>query len=69
MKIKSDAILSTGFETALPRLAIGYPEDSLAGLRGDADHTVCLKWWESRTRMELRKSGRPTDKVVEEKVF
>ncbi|KAH8789937.1 2-hydroxy-3-oxopropionate reductase [Hyaloscypha sp. PMI_1271] len=67
MKITRDVISLTGFETGLPQLAIGYLEDSLVGLKGDADHTECLKGWEKRAGVELRKSGQPTEKVVEEK--
>ena len=67
MKITRDVISSTGFETSLPGLAIEYLEDALSGLKGDADHTECLKGWERRAGIELTKSAQPTDKVVVEK--
>jgi hypothetical protein len=67
MKITKDVIQSTGFDTGLPELAIGYLEDAIAGLKDDADHTECLKGWEKRAGIELRKSDQPTEKVVEEK--
>jgi len=69
MKITKDVIQSTGFETALPELAIGYLEDALAGLKDDADHTECLKGWERRAGIELRKSEQPTKMVIDEKVL
>jgi 3-hydroxyisobutyrate dehydrogenase-like beta-hydroxyacid dehydrogenase len=67
VKIAKDVISSTGFETGLPELAIGYLENAIASLKDDADHTECLKGWEKRAGMELRKSEQPTEKVVEEK--
>jgi 3-hydroxyisobutyrate dehydrogenase-like beta-hydroxyacid dehydrogenase len=67
MEITKDVIQSTGFDTGLPELAIGYLEDAIAGLKDDADHTECLKGWEKRAGIELRKSDQPTEKVVEEK--
>jgi 3-hydroxyisobutyrate dehydrogenase-like beta-hydroxyacid dehydrogenase len=66
MKITEDVVQSTGFETALPKLAIGYLEDALTILKGDADHTECLKGWEKRAGIELKKSEIPKEKVVEE---
>jgi hypothetical protein len=69
MKITKDVISSTGFETGLPELAIGYLENALAGLKDDADHTECLKGWEKRAGIELKKSERPTEKVVEKEVL
>jgi hypothetical protein len=69
MKITKDLILSTGFETELPQLAIGYLEEALACLKDDSDHTECLKGWEKRAGLELRKSEQPTEKVVKEKVL
>ncbi|KAE9369322.1 putative 6-phosphogluconate dehydrogenase protein [Stipitochalara longipes BDJ] len=67
MKITKDVISSTGFETALPQLAIGYLEDAIKGLKDDADHTECLKRWERRADIELKKSAQPADDVVREK--
>jgi 3-hydroxyisobutyrate dehydrogenase len=67
MKITRDVISSTGFETNLPELAISYLEDALMGLKSDADHTECLKGWEKRAGIELRKSVQPTERVVKEK--
>ena len=69
MKITKDLILLTGFATGLPQLAIGYLEDALAGLKDDADHTECLKGWEKRAGLELRKSEQSTEKVIKEKVL
>src|SRR5258707_9856694 len=67
MKITKDVIRSTGFETDLPQLAIWYLEDALVGLKDNADHTECLKWWEKRAGIELKKSEQPMEKVVEDK--
>lgn len=67
MKITRDLVLATGFETDLPELAIKYLEDSLQGLEEGADHTECLKGWEKRAGMELKKSQQPTERVVTEK--
>jgi 3-hydroxyisobutyrate dehydrogenase len=69
MKITKDVILSTGFETDLPQLAIKYLEDALAGLEENADHTECLKGWEKRAGFELRKSEQQTETVVKEKML
>ncbi len=55
MKITKDVIQSTGCDTGLPELAIGYLEDAIAGSKDDADHTECLKEWEKRAGMELKK--------------
>jgi hypothetical protein len=62
-----DVIQSVGFETELPRLAIGYLEDALTILKEGADHTECLKGWEKRAGIEVKTSEQPKDKVVEEK--
>lgn len=67
MKITRDVISSTGFETDLPELAIAYLEDAIRGLKEDADHTECLKGWERRAEIELKKSEQPTEEVVREK--
>ena len=67
MKITKDVIESTGFETQLPQLAIGYLEDAIRGLKSDADHTECLKGWERRGGIELKRSPQPTEDVVGEK--
>ena len=64
MKITRDVISSTGFETDLPQLAIGYLEDANKGLKDDADHTECLKRWEKRAQIELKKSAKSTSEVV-----
>ncbi|KUJ11341.1 2-hydroxy-3-oxopropionate reductase [Mollisia scopiformis] len=69
MKITKDVIKSTGFETGLPQLALSYLEDAIVGLEDSADHTECLKGWERRSGIELKKSAQPTESVVEEKVL
>ena len=66
MKITQDVVQSTGFETGLPKLAIGYLEEALAILKDDADHTECLKGWEKRAGFELKKSEVPKEMVVDE---
>ena len=69
MNITKDVIQSTGFETELPKLAIGYLEDAMKILEEGADHTECLKGWERRGGIELKRSEVPREKVVEENVL
>ena len=66
MKITNEVIQSVGFETDLPQLSIKYLEDAMALLKEDADHTECLKGWENRADIELKKSEQPKEKVVSE---
>ncbi|KAH8807625.1 2-hydroxy-3-oxopropionate reductase [Xylogone sp. PMI_703] len=67
MKITNDVIKSVGFETELPELSIKYLQDAMNQLKPDADHTECLKGWEKRAGIELKKSEQPKESVVSEK--
>ena len=69
MNITKDVIQSVGFETELPKLAIGYLENALAILKEGADHTECLKGWEKRAGIELKMSKQPMEEVVKEKML
>ncbi len=66
MKITKEVIESVGFETKLPELAIGYLSKAQEVVKPDACHTECLKGWEHRAGIELKKSPQPTTKVAEE---
>jgi len=66
MKITNDLIKSVGFETELPQLSIKYLEDAMARLPPNADHTECLKGWEQRGGIELKKTEQPNDNVIGE---
>lgn len=66
MKITKELIESVGFETGLPDMSIEYLSHALKVTRPDADHTECLKVWEQRAGLELKKSEQPVNGVVEE---
>lgn len=66
MKITKELIESTGFQTGLPDLAIGYLEQAMGLVQKGADHTECLKSWEARANIQLKTSERPKEPVVEE---
>lgn len=67
MKITNEVIKSVGFETELPELSIKYLQEALDQVQPDADHTECLKSWEKRAGIELKKSEQPKEPVVSEK--
>lgn len=64
MKISKEVIESVGFETALPDLAIKLLAEAQELVEPDACHTECLKLWEKRAGIELKRSEQPTDEVV-----
>jgi hypothetical protein len=66
MKITKEVIESVGFDTKLPDLSIEYLEHAKGLTDADADHTECLKGWEYRAGIELRKSEQSTNGVVVE---
>ena len=46
------------FETELPALLRGYLGDALELVDQGADHTECIRGWEKRAGVELRKTER-----------
>ena len=66
MKITKEVIEKTGFKTELPELAIRYLSEALEVVKPDACHTECLKGWEQRAGIELKKSPQPTTEVAKE---
>lgn len=66
MKITKEVIESVGFETKLPDLAIQYLSEAQGVVEPDACHTQCLKGWEHRAGIELKKSAQPTTEVAKE---
>ncbi|KAF1995201.1 2-hydroxy-3-oxopropionate reductase [Amniculicola lignicola CBS 123094] len=58
VKIAKEVVESSGFQSDLPALALKYLEDSLKLVIKGADHSECLKSWEERAGVEIRKTER-----------
>ena len=56
VRIAKETLQSAGFETNLPDLALLYLEDAMSVCEPGADHTECLKGWEKRAGIVLKKS-------------
>ena len=56
VKIAKDVIEKSGFQSDLPGLALKYLEDSLRLVEKGADHSECLKSWEERAGVEIKKT-------------
>lgn len=54
--ITQDFMEHNKFETQLPRLLRGYLSDALKEVKPNADHTECIKGWEKRAGVELKKT-------------
>jgi hypothetical protein len=54
--ITRDFMEHSHFETDLPALLRGYLSDALTLVEPDADHTECIRGWEKRAGVELKKS-------------
>jgi 3-hydroxyisobutyrate dehydrogenase-like beta-hydroxyacid dehydrogenase len=58
VKIAKDVIGKSGFESELPSLALRYLEESAQLVGKGADHSECLKSWEKRAEVEIKKTDR-----------
>lgn len=56
VKIAKDVIEKSGFETALPALALAYLEEGLELVGKGACHSECLRSWEKRAGVEIKKT-------------
>lgn len=56
VKIAKEVIESSGLDTGLPDLAFKYLQDSLALVERGACHTECIKSWEKRAGVEIKKT-------------
>jgi 3-hydroxyisobutyrate dehydrogenase-like beta-hydroxyacid dehydrogenase len=56
VKIAKDVIENSGFESELPALALKYLEDSAKLVAKGADHSECLKGWEKRADVDIKKT-------------
>lgn len=56
VKIAKEVIEQSGFHTDLPKLALGYLEDSLKLVDKGACHSECLRSWEKRANVEIKKT-------------
>lgn len=58
VRIAKDVIEQSGFRTELPGLALGYLEEGLQLVDKGACHSECLKSWEKRAGVEIKKTKR-----------
>lgn len=58
VKIAKKVIECSGFRSELPGLALKYLEESAHLVEKGADHSECLKSWEQRAGVEIKKSER-----------
>lgn len=56
VKIAKDVIEKSGFETELPALALKYLEEGLELVEKGACHSECLRSWEKRAGVEIKKT-------------
>jgi 3-hydroxyisobutyrate dehydrogenase-like beta-hydroxyacid dehydrogenase len=56
VKIAKDVIEKSGFQSELPALALKYLEDSSKFVEKGADHSECLKGWENRADVDIKKT-------------
>ena len=56
VKIAKDVIEKAGFDTELPRLALGYLEEGLKYVEKGACHSECIRAWEKRAGVEIPKT-------------
>jgi hypothetical protein len=54
--ITQDFMVHSRFETDLPALLRGYLGDALKLVEPDADHTECIRGWEKRAGVEMKKT-------------
>lgn len=59
VQIAQDVIAQAGFATELPALALRYLEDGLALVDQGACHSECLRSWERRAGVEIKKTEGP----------
>ncbi|KAF2105261.1 2-hydroxy-3-oxopropionate reductase [Lophiotrema nucula] len=58
VRIAKEVIEKSGFQSELPGLALEYLEQSMEGLEQGADHSECLKSWEKRADVTIKKTER-----------
>ncbi|ORX97607.1 2-hydroxy-3-oxopropionate reductase [Clohesyomyces aquaticus] len=58
VKIAKEVIERSGFISDLPRLALAYLEDSMKLVEKGACHSECLRGWEKRAGVEIKKTER-----------
>lgn len=58
IKIAQDVIAQAGFDTKLPGLARAYLEEALPLVEKGACHSECLRSWEKRAGVEIKKTER-----------
>lgn len=56
VKIAREVIMDSGFQTELPDMALKYLQESLALVEKGACHSECIKSWEQRAGVEIKKS-------------
>lgn len=56
VRIAKDVIEQSGFRTELPDMALKYLEESLKMVDKGACHSECIKSWEQRAGVEIKKS-------------
>ncbi|KAF2474979.1 2-hydroxy-3-oxopropionate reductase [Lindgomyces ingoldianus] len=58
VKIAKEVIERSGFHSDLPQLALEYLEESMEVVDKGACHSECLKGWEKRAGVEIKKTER-----------
>ncbi|KAF2178597.1 2-hydroxy-3-oxopropionate reductase [Zopfia rhizophila CBS 207.26] len=61
VKIAKEVMEKSGFRSDLPRLALEYLEDSMQLTEKGACHSECIKGWEKRAGVEIKKTIRADD--------
>lgn len=56
VKIAKDVIENSGFQTEMPDLALRYLEEGLELVEKGACHSECLRSWEERAGVEIKKT-------------
>lgn len=61
VKIAKEVIEESGFKSELPDLALEYLQDALKMVDKGACHSECLRSWEQRAGVEIKKTERTKD--------
>lgn len=56
VKIAKEVIESSGFQSGFPALALKYLEESLEYVDKGACHSECIRSWEARADVEIKKT-------------
>lgn len=59
--ITEEFMEGSGFETKLPGVVRGYLADALSVVEKNADHTACLRGWEARSGVQLKRTEKLQD--------